>query len=434
MDPFKFSKKLHSRDAVIGIIGLGYVGLPLLIRFAKCNFQVVGFDSDESKIASIEAGKSYIRHIKSEEIADNPRITATGDVSHLAMCDAVIICVPTPLNANREPDMSCILSAADTIAPYLQRNQLIVLESTTYPGTTDTLLRNRLESQNALRAGLDYALAFSPEREDPGNKNWSTKTVPKIVGGLTPDCMICASQMYKEIIDHVVPVSSTRIAEMTKLLENIFRSVNIALVNEIKMLCHRMDIDPFEVISAAATKPFGFMPFMPGPGLGGHCIPIDPFYLTWKAREYHLSTKFIELAGEINTTMPEYVISRLTDALGWHGKSLRDARILILGVAYKPDIDDMRESPALRIIDILQDKGAKIQYHDPFIPKLPEMEHHNHAYESVPLSPESAANADAVVIVTDHSNVDYDMVAKHAKLVIDTRNVIKDRDAHIVAA
>lgn len=439
MDSAKLISAIRAHEIQVGVIGLGYVGLPLVIRFSKCNFKVIGFDIDEKKVDCIQRGESYIHHIKSEEFADEWRISATTDFSKTAECDVLIICVPTPLNRNREPDMSCIESTADAIGPYLKRNQLVVLESTTYPGTTDTLLKNRLEKLNNLQAGMDYFLAFSPEREDPGNKTFKLKQVPKIVGGLTDECTQVACAVYQEIVEQVVPVSNTRIAEMTKLYENIFRSVNIALVNEVKMLCHRMDIDPWEVVKAAATKPFGFMPFYPGPGLGGHCIPIDPFYLTWKAREYGLSTRFIELAGEINTNMPEYVVRRLSEALNWQGKCLKQAKVLLLGVAYKKDIDDMRESPALRIIDLLQEFGAQVSYHDPFVAALPDYLHYNQHYKSVELTEDVLAACDAAVIVTDHSNVDYQSVVKYAPLVIDTRNVAgtpngSRKTNHVVAA
>jgi UDP-N-acetyl-D-glucosamine dehydrogenase len=426
-------EKIETRDAVVGICGLGYVGLPLLLTFAEHSFPVVGFDIDLHKIDAINRGESYIRHIEPGRIrrrlADGgQRFAVTSDFHRAGEVDALLMCVPTPLTAAREPDMTYIESTTRSIAPYLRPGQLVVLESTTYPGTTEEVVKPILENASGLRAGRDFFLAFSPEREDPGNSNFNTATIPKVVGGFTPSCTSVASALYAAAITRVVPVTGTREAELTKLLENIFRCVNIALVNELKLLCERMGIDVFEVISAAATKPFGFMPFYPGPGLGGHCIPIDPFYLTWKAREFEFQTRFIELAGEINTAMPYHVVQRTMDALNTAGKTLKDSRILILGLAYKKNVDDLRESPSVRIIELLRDRGAQVEYHDPFCPRITQMRH-KPAYllemESVDLN-EGLARADAVVIVTDHDAVDYAKVVYGSKLVIDTRNATRD--------
>ena len=421
--------KFRAEEATIGIIGLGYVGLPLALTFGRKKVHIVGFDVDGRKLGALAEKRSYLRHIPSERIAglvETGRFQATDDFSRSKECDAVIICVPTPLSTHREPDMSYVRSTAEAIGPHLRRGQLIVLESTTYPGTTEELLRGILEEHSGLTAGEDFLLAYSPEREDPGNPDFDTQRIPKVVGGLTPACRDAAVALYELALDQIVTVSKPAVAEATKLLENIFRGVNIALVNEMKILCDHMGIDVWEVIEAASTKPFGFMPFFPGPGLGGHCIPIDPFYLTWKAREYDLSTRFIELAGEINTDMPRYVIRRLADALNDRCVPLNGARILILGVAYKRDVDDVRESPALRILDFLSAKGAEVCYHDPFVPTLEDQGRGAPALSSVALSAEAISGADAVMIITDHTNIDYTWVAKHAALVIDTRNATRD--------
>jgi UDP-N-acetyl-D-glucosamine dehydrogenase len=421
--------KIQTNDATVGIVGLGYVGLPLVLSFAKPGFNIIGFDIDQKKIDALTGGKSYIRHIPATDVdplIESKQFTPTTDFAKISECDTVLLCVPTPLNKNREPDMTYIEGTARNIAPYLKAGQLIALESTTYPGTTRGLLKTILEDISGLQAGTDFHLAYSPEREDPGNPNFGTSTIPKVVGGLTNRCTEIAAELYKKAITQVVMVSSTEVAETTKLLENIFRSVNIALVNELKVLCHKMEIDVWEVINAAATKPFGFMPFYPGPGLGGHCIPIDPFYLTWKAREFGLSTRFIELAGEINTSMPRYVIERTAEALNTHKKALNGSKILVLGIAYKKNVDDQRESPSLTLIEMLQERGAEVSYHDPFVPKTHKMRDHDLQLESVELSEKNLQSMDAVLIATDHTNVDYDRVCKFSALVVDTRNATQN--------
>lgn len=416
--------RIARREAKVGVVGLGYVGLPLGMAFAEAGFDVLGLDIDQRKIDKLTKGESYIKHIPSEPIkklTSQNKLKATTDFAKSAELDVVIICVPTPLTQAREPDMSFIINAGEAVAPYVRPGQLFVLESSTYPGTTDEVLKPILE-RGGLKAGKDFFLAFSPEREDPGNKSFNTKTIPKIVGGYSPACMEAAMELYGSALKAVVPVSSTRVAEMAKLLENIFRCVNIALVNELKMLCDRMNVDVWEVIQAAGTKPFGFMPFYPGPGLGGHCIPIDPFYLTWKAREFEFQTKFIELAGDINTNMPHYVVHRTMEALNQQKKSLNGAKVVVLGAAYKKDIDDMRESPSLRIITLLKERGADVVYHDPYVPKIEKGHGFNYEMHSVPLSDELMQNADAVMILTDHSDIDYENVVAQAPLTIDTRN------------
>jgi UDP-N-acetyl-D-glucosamine dehydrogenase len=420
---------MDTRAFTIGIVGLGYVGLPLVLTFnKKGGFKTIGFDIDPEKVKRLNAGESYIRHIPSSAVAelrDTKRFTPTTDFSKVADCDAVILCVPTPLNKNREPDMSFIEGTSRSIGPYVKKGQLVVLESTTYPGTTDDCVKVIVEEKSKLKAGTDFFLAYSPEREDPGS-GFATSAIPKLVGGMTPACREVAVALYRSAIDKVVPVSSTGVAEMTKLFENIFRSVNIALVNELKIVCDKMGIDVWEVIDAAATKPFGFMPFYPGPGLGGHCIPIDPFYLTWKAREFEVTTRFIELAGEINTGMPQYVVRRASDALNEQKKPLNGSKILILGIAYKKNIDDVRESPALHVIELFQEAGCEVTYHDPYVPQTHRMRHHDLKMSSVPLTDKALSEADAVVIVTDHSDIDYARVVDKAQLVIDTRNATKN--------
>jgi UDP-N-acetyl-D-glucosamine dehydrogenase len=432
-------EKLRTRDATIGVIGLGYVGLPLVIAFGKAGFRVRGFDIDARKPATLLAGESYIHHIPASEIQElkaSGRFDATTDYGRVGECDALVICVPTPLTRAREPDMSFIVQTSESIAAHLRRGQLVVLESTTYPGTTDEVMKPILE-RTGLHEGSDFLIAFSPEREDPGNKKFRTVEVPKVIGADNPDARECTEALYSSAFKKVVPVSSTRAAELTKLLENIFRSVNIALVNELKMLCDRMGIDVWEVIDAAATKPFGFMPFYPGPGLGGHCIPIDPFYLTWKAREFQFSTRFIELAGEINTEMPHYVVMRTMEALNLHGKALKGAKVLVLGLAYKKDVDDVRESPAFEVIEHLEQRGAHVSYHDPFVPRTHAMRRYDLEMVSVPLTPETLGSFDVVLVITDHSSVDYSLVVEHAALVVDTRNatrgVTKGRDRIVKA-
>lgn len=415
--------KIRTREAKVGIVGLGYVGLPLALAFSRKGFSVLGFDIDRTKIERISAGESYIHHISAASIREataGGRFVVTTDFSRSREADGLIICVPTPLTAAREPDLSYITSTGESLWPHLRKGQLVVLESTTYPGTTEECLLPILE-KSGLRAGTDFHLAFSPEREDPGNQSFQTATIPKVVGGLTPACLEAAMALYGSAIDKIIPVSSTRAAELTKLLENIYRSVNIAMVNELKMLCHRMGIDIFEVIDAAATKPFGFQAFYPGPGLGGHCIPIDPFYLTWKAREYEFQTRFIELAGEINAGMPLYVVQRTMEALNEQGKALKGSHILVMGIAYKRDVDDMRESPSIRVIELLQARGAVVAYHDPYVPKVPKMRAHKIELTSVPFSPTELAKYDAAVIVTDHGSIDYQALVEGVPLVIDTR-------------
>ncbi len=426
----------------IGIIGCGYVGLPLALRFADVGQRVTGFDLDESKIAKLNAGQSYIQHIPADKIREHvqaKRFDATSDFTRLRQMDAVLICVPTPLDERREPDLTYVEQTAKAIAPNLQRNQLIVLESTTYPGTTEELVLPILE-KGGLRCPLakdgndistDFYLAFSPEREDPGNKQYGLAQIPKVVGGINPASGRAAAGLYAQIVSKVVPVSSTRAAEMVKLLENIFRCVNIALVNELKQLSLRMGLDIWEVIDSAATKPFGFMPFYPGPGLGGHCIPVDPYYLSWKAREYDFATRFIELAGEINTGMPYHVVDAVAAALNDRQKSIKGSRILLLGVAYKKDVDDLRESPSLKLLELLTDRGALIDYNDPYFPALFKMRHYDFSDKrSVDLTPAIIARYDCVLIATDHSRYDYGAIVRDAQLVVDSRNATRAVKQH----
>ena len=427
------------KEIKIGIIGCGYVGLPLALRFADVGQRVTGFDTDQEKITKLNAGQSYIQHISADKIKQHvqgKRFDATTDFARLRDMDAVLICVPTPLDERREPDLSYVEKTAQSIAPNLQRNQLIVLESTTYPGTTEELVLPILE-KGGLKCPLargagsenlatDFYLAFSPEREDPGNKQFGLAQIPKVVGGINPASGRAAVALYAQIVSKVVPVSSTRAAEMVKLLENIFRCVNIALVNELKQLSLRMDLDIWEVIDSAATKPFGFMPFYPGPGLGGHCIPVDPYYLSWKAREYDFATRFIELAGEINTAMPYNVVDALVSALNSHEKSVKGSKILLLGVAYKKDVDDLRESPSLKLLELLSARGAALDYNDPYFPALFKMRHYDYSnMMSVELSPERLASYDCVLIATDHTSYDYEAIVRNSKLVVDTRNATR---------
>jgi len=421
--------KIQSKKARIGVVGLGYVGLPLVIRFCEEGFTVTGFDVDVAKVAAINAGRSYIKHIAGGQLkkfVKRHTLKATADFKTLRSVDAIIICVPTPLNEMREPDLKYVEQTGDIIARHLRPGQLVSLESTTYPGTTDEILLPKFAGRQ-LKVGKDFFLVFSPEREDPGNKNFSTKTIPKVVGGITPACRKTGEALYSQIIDTVVSVSSTRAAELTKLLENIYRCVNIALVNELKMLADRMNIDIWEVINASSTKPFGFAPFYPGPGLGGHCIPIDPFYLSWKARAYDFTTKFIELAGEVNTSMPYYVVNKVIEALNAQGKSLKGSKVLVLGIAYKKDIDDHRESPSLKLIEILQGKGAAVLYNDPYVPNLKKSRRYAFPLSSVKLTERLLRRVDVVLIATDHSCYDYDWIARQAQLVIDTRNAVKNK-------
>ncbi|HYX91836.1 MAG TPA: nucleotide sugar dehydrogenase [Myxococcaceae bacterium] len=420
-------ERIRRREAKVGVVGLGYVGLPLGMAFAEAGFPVLGFDVDRSKVEKLARGESYIKHIPSDavrKVTAARALSATTDFERAGELDCVIICVPTPLTKSREPDMSYIVQAGRSLASSVRQHQLFVLESTTYPGTTEEVLKPLLE-EGGLRAGVDFHLAFSPEREDPGNGKFNTRTIPKIVGGLTPQCLEVARALYASALERIVPVSSTRVAETAKLLENVFRCVNIALVNELKMLCDRMGLDVWEVIDAAATKPFGFMPFYPGPGLGGHCIPIDPFYLTWKAREFDFQTRFIELAGEVNVAMPYYVVQRTMEGLNRQHKSLNGSRVLVLGAAYKKDVDDLRESPSLRVITLLKERGAQVEYHDPFAPRIRAEHGFPWEMESVPLEEKAIASYDAVAILTDHSVIDYAWVVQHAQLVIDTRNATR---------
>jgi len=434
--------QIQNRDTRIAIIGLGYVGLPLAIRFSEEGFQTVGFDIDEEKVKLLNDGKSYIKHINEDDIfaMANNGFTATSDFSKISDVDAIIICVPTPLGVHNEPDLSYIKSTLDAIKSYLKENQLLILESTTYPGTTEEEIvpfiqaiknpKSSIENQK-FTIGVNFYVGYSPEREDPGNKKYSTKTIPKVVSGYTENCLELTKALYDQIVDQTVPVSSPRVAEMTKILENIHRAVNIGLVNELKMVADKMDIDIYEVIKAAATKPFGFTPYYPGPGLGGHCIPIDPFYLAWKAKEVGINTRFIELAGEINTAMPGYVVQKIGEALNSVGKSIKGSSILVLGLAYKKNVDDSRESPSFAIIDILMKMGADVQYSDPYLPETPKTRNYNFDLQSVKLTPENIKLFDVIVLATDHDKFDYKLIEKEAMLIVDTRgrflinNVIK---------
>jgi UDP-N-acetyl-D-glucosamine dehydrogenase len=434
---FVLENKIKQKKARVGIIGLGYVGLPLVKLFLNNGFRVTGFDIDPKKVASLNRGKSYIRHISTKELRaflDTRAFQATGNFSLLRAMDAIIICVPTPLDSHKNPDLSYVLGTTEVIAKYLRKGQLVVLESTTYPGTTEEEMFPILK-RKGMRAGKDFFLAFSPERENPGDKVYTTEKIPKVIGGLTKNSLHLARLLYGQIVVRTVPVSSPRVAESVKLLENIFRSVNIALVNEMKIIFDRMGIDIWEVIQAASSKPFGYMPFYPGPGLGGHCIPIDPFYLTWKAKEVDYQTKFIELAGEINTYMPYYVVNKTIEALNKRGKSIRNAGILVLGIAYKKDIDDQRESPSLKIISLFQAKGAKVSYNDPYVPHSAGHREYPHLnLHSVPLTAKRLKASSAVIIATDHSDYDYDWIVKNALLVVDTRNAVKKKRKNVIKA
>jgi UDP-N-acetyl-D-glucosamine dehydrogenase len=417
-------KKIASKKVVVGVLGLGYVGLPLAREFALSGVKVLGFDIDDKKVKILNSGRSIIKNVPNEvvrKMVKSGKFTATSDMSQIRKADAVLICVPTPLTENREPDMQYVEGSCRTIAKYLRKGHLISLESTTYPGTTRELMKPILE-ETGLKAGKDFYLAFSPEREDPGNKQYSTRTIPKVVGGLTPKCRQLAYQVYSLAIQKMVPVSSVEAAEATKILENVYRCINIAMVNELKMVFDRMGIDVWEVIRAASTKPFGYHPFYPGPGRGGHCIPIDPFYLTWKARQYGMATRFIELAGEINTGMPHYVINRVMEALNERKKSLKGSKVLVLGLAYKPDIDDVRESPSLELIELLKERGAKVDYNDPYVPRTHKMREYDLKMTSRPLSAAMLRGYDCVLISTNHSTYDYEWIVRHSKLVVDTRN------------
>jgi UDP-N-acetyl-D-glucosamine dehydrogenase len=426
---------LNDKSAVIGIVGLGYVGLPLLIRYAQVGYKVVGLDIDIKKVDALNAGKSYIEHIKAEDIAAAIKAgsLATTDFSKAREVDALILCVPTPLTKYREPDLSYVTDTTDALVPHLRAGQIVSLESTTYPGTTEEELLPRVES-TGLKVGTDIFLVFSPEREDPGNPKFSTRSIPKVCGGHTPACLEVGMALYGQVIDKVVPMSSTRAAELTKLLENIHRAVNIGLVNEMKIVADKMDIDIHEVIRAAATKPFGFVPYYPGPGLGGHCIPIDPFYLTWKAREYGVHTRFIELAGEVNSAMPDYVIDKLAHALNMRKKSVNGSRVLVLGIAYKKNVDDMRESPSVVLMKKLQDLGAKVEYSDPHVPKFRKMRQFDFDLSSVELTQKTLAAYDCVLLATDHDRFDYALIEQHASLIVDTRGRYLEHKNHIIRA
>lgn len=431
----KLLEAFRSRQAIVGVVGLGYVGLPLALRFAEAGLRVVGFDIDPEKPRKLAAGQSYINYIPEAAIraAYAAGFSATTDFGRAREADALIICVPTPLNRHREPDLSYVLDTARELAKHLRPGHLVSLESTTYPGTTEEELRPVLES-TGLRVGEEIFLVYSPERQDPGNAKYDTRNIPKLVGGSTPDCSTLGEALYALAVDRVVPVSSTRVAELAKLLENIHRAVNIGLVNELKLVADRMGIDIFEVIDAAATKPFGFVPYYPGPGLGGHCIPIDPFYLTWKAREYGVHTRFIELAGEINHAMPEYVVRKTVDALNERGKPLRGSRLLILGIAYKKNVDDLRESPALELLERFQQLGATVEYSDPHIPVIPPLRRGHIELSSVTPDAARLAGCDAVIVAADHDAFDYPAIAAQAQLVIDTRGRYRSGGANIVRA
>jgi UDP-N-acetyl-D-glucosamine dehydrogenase len=432
-------ERIRARDYTVGVVGLGYVGLPLALRFGEVGFRVIGFDVDPDKVKRLNDGTSYIKHIAAERIGAllaARRFEATADLERLGEPDAVILCVPTPLDAHREPDLRYVEQTSAAVAAVLRPGQLVSLESTTYPGTTEEILLPKVAARG-YRVGEDVFVAYSPEREDPGNEQFGTSTIPKVVGGVTPACLEVACALYGAAVTRIVPVRSTRVAEAAKILENVYRAVNIALVNELKVAFDRMGIDVWEVIEAAKTKPFGFQPFYPGPGLGGHCIPIDPFYLTWKAREYGVATRFIELAGEINSAMPAYVVTRLADALNERGRALKGARILVLGAAYKRDSEDPRESPALEIIQMLLARGARVDYSDPHVPRLPQGRRHRLPMESVALTEAALAGYDAGLLVTDHAAFPYGLLHDHLPLIVDSRHAFAQRGlagSHVVPA
>lgn len=427
--------KIEEKSLKVAIVGLGYVGLPLMLRFNEVGISVLGLDIDQRKISLLKNGQSYIEHISSEKISEALKSSweVSDDFSRVSEADAIILCVPTPLNKYREPDISYVIDTVNSIKKHLRPGQVVSLESTTYPGTTEEELLPRLQ-EGGLIVGEDLFLVYSPEREDPGNKNFNTQTIPKIVGGHTENCAEVGVALYSQVIDQVVPVSSTKAAEMSKLLENIHRAVNIGLVNEMKIVADRMGIDIFEVINAAATKPFGFTAYYPGPGLGGHCIPIDPYYLTWKAREYGLHTRFIELSGEINQAMPQYVVDKVTDALNERGKALKDSNILILGLAYKRNVDDARESPSVEIMELLRAKGCNVAYSDPHIPKFPKMRAHSFDLSSQTLTREAVKSYDALILATDHEKFDYDILLDSASLIVDTRGKFDKNARNVVRA
>jgi UDP-N-acetyl-D-glucosamine dehydrogenase len=428
-------EKFKSRQALIGIVGLGYVGLPLMLRYNAIGFNVLGIDIDQSKVDKLNRGESYIEHISGASIgkARQTGFEATVDFARASDCDALILCVPTPLNKYREPDMSFVIDTTDALKPHLRAGQVVSLESTTYPGTTEEELLPRVQ-EGGLVVGENIYLVYSPEREDPGNPNFETRTIPKVIGGHTRACLEVGVALYEQAIDKVVPVTSTKAAEMTKLLENIHRAVNIGLVNEMKIVADRMGIDIYEVVDAAATKPFGFTPYYPGPGLGGHCIPIDPFYLTWKAREYGLNTRFIELSGEVNQAMPGYVLGKLMDGLNDCGKALKGSRILVLGIAYKKNVDDMRESPSVEIMELIEAKGGIVAYSDPHVPVFPKMREHHFDLSSEQLTAENLASFDAVVLATDHDKFDYQLIQAHAQLVVDSRGKYRTALSNVIKA
>ncbi|MEM6789178.1 MAG: nucleotide sugar dehydrogenase [Myxococcota bacterium] len=435
----EFLARIERRETVVGVVGLGYVGLPLALTFHERGFRVLGFDVDPAKIEALDAGHGYIKHLGSERVAAasaSDRFSATTDFTRLGEPDAVLIAVPTPLTRQREPEMKYVVQTSEALARHLRPGQLAVLESTTYPGTTDELMRDILESGSGLSCERDFFLAYSPEREDPGNARFDTATIPKVVGGVGDDATRVAAALYAAAIDEVVPVTSARVAEATKLTENIFRAVNIALVNELKVIYDRMGIDVWEVLDAAATKPFGFMKFTPGPGLGGHCIPLDPFYLTWKAREYKTTTRFIELAGEVNVAMPTYVVEKVKDALNDRERALKNARVLLIGIAYKKDIDDPRESPSFELMELLLQAGARVDYHDPHIPRMPKMRSWPSlpVLESIDLTSDALGAYDVVLLATDHSAVDYDALLEHAPLIVDTRGIYRAVHPKVVKA
>ena len=430
----KLISKIKSREAIVGIIGLGYVGLPQLIRFSEEGFKTIGFDIDKDKIDKLNNGKSYIKHISLEKISTAVKngFTATTDLSQISIVDAILICVPTPLLVHNQPDLSYIINSLESIKPHLKENQLIVLESTSYPGTTEEEVAPVIKD-NGFEIGKNFFLGFSPEREDPGNKNYSTKTIPKVVSGYTENCLEITKALFDTIIDKTVPVSSTRVAEMTKILENVYRAVNIGLINELKMVAHVMDIDIYETIRAAATKPFGFTPYYPGPGLGGHCIPIDPYYLSWKANQLGVSTLFVDIAGEINNSMPNYVVQKTIEALNNVGKSVMNSKIFLLGLTYKKNVDDLRESPSLEILEKLIKLGAQVSFSDSYVKNIPLMRKHNFNLSSSAINKKNLNDADLLLLATDHDNFDYDLIEKESKLIVDTRGQFKKSEKIIEA-
>ena len=431
----KFLAKIADNTATVAVVGLGYVGLPLMLSFAEAGLKVIGLDVDQRKIDKLKAGQTYIAHIKNERIArinNSGLMTVSRDFALSAEADAVIICVPTPLTLYREPDLTFVINTMESLTPHLRSGQLLSLESTTYPGTTDEILRPPI-LERGFTIGQDFFLVYSPEREDPANPTFDTKTIPKVLGGATDVCAKVGLALYSRIIERMVEVSSTQSAEMTKLLENIYRAVNIGLVNELKIVADKMGLDIFEVIHAAATKPFGFTPFYPGPGIGGHCIPIDPFYLTWKARAYGIHTRFIELAGEINRNMPQWVVDKLGQALNERNMPVKGAKILVLGVAYKKNVDDMRESPSIEVMELLADRGAILSYSDPHVPVFPRLRRSHFDLTSVELTPETLAEVDAVILLTDHAAFDHELIVRHSRLLIDTRGAFP-KAPHIISA